>query len=274
MSGLHGDFTSEVLATSNADEVPATDVAMVFVNGYNTLDAADTAKKVLKPTGYCITFQNGLGNLEILNDVLGMPNVLGGLSFHSADTQSPGKVIHTNQGPTYLGEQDRKQTTRLTNLASLLEKANMEPVVEEDIVATIWGKFVHNCGINAVCAITNLRPGHIQEVPELNAFQTEIIEEALSLVKAKGIRLPDPNPLESIKAYSSKKFHRVSMQQHLDNGKLTEIDSLNGYIVRESRKLGLNAPANAALTSIMKGRHHTPRVWPCSGVSWAANNPT
>ena len=55
------------------------------------------------------------------------------------------------------------------------------------------------------------------------------------------------------------------MQQHLDRGKLTEIDSLNGYIVRESRKLGLEAPANEALTALMKGRHHTPGKWPTEG---------
>jgi peroxiredoxin len=115
-------------------------------------------------------------------------------------------------------------------------------------------------GINALCAITQLRPGHIREVPELDQFQTYIIEEVLALVRAKGITLPDPNPLESIKAYCAKKFHRVSMLQHLARGQQTEIDALNGYVARESEKLGLAAPYNDALTRLMKGVQYRPEV--------------
>ena len=112
--------------------------------------------------------------------------------------------------------------------------------------------------INAVCAITDLRPGHIKAVPALDDFQTRIINEVLALVKAKGINIPDPTPLKSIKAYCAKKFHRVSMVQHLARGKRTEIDSLNGYVVRESEKLGLAAPYNDALTKLVKGLQHRP----------------
>jgi len=265
MSGLHGDFTATVLATTDLAELPPTDVAIVFVNSYDTLAAAAAAKQILRPAGYCITFQNGLGNLDVLNEVLKQHNVLGGLSFHSADTQAPGQVKHTNEGPTYLGEQNGESTPRLVELAELLARADMQPAIEEDILTTIWGKFIHNCGLNALCAITDLRPAHIGEVPELDALQSAIINEALALATAKGIPLSDPAPLQSIKDYGARKYHRVSMQQHLDRGRLTEIDSLNGYIVRESRKLGLDAPANAALTALMKGRHHTPGKWPTVG---------
>ncbi len=69
----------------------------------------------------------------------------------------------------------------------------------------------------AVCAITGLRPGHIREVPEVDEFQTQIIQEALALVKAKGITLPEKDPLGTIKEYCAKKFHKVSMVQHLES---------------------------------------------------------
>ena len=69
----------------------------------------------------------------------------------------------------------------------------------------------------------------------------------MALVRAKAISLPDPDPLSAIKAYCAKKFHRVSMLQHLDRGRRTEIDALNGYVARESRKLGLAAPYSEAL---------------------------
>ncbi|MFT5370122.1 MAG: 2-dehydropantoate 2-reductase [Candidatus Latescibacterota bacterium] len=258
MSGLHGAFNAKVDATINPAEAQKADVAIITVNAYNTRDAAEAAKLLLKEDGFALTLQNGLGNIEVLIEVLGAEKVMAGLTFHSGDLKSPGQVTHTNKGPTYLGELDKSKTERLQAVYDRMLKAEVEPVLEADIMATIWGKFVHNCGLNAICAITDLRPGHIREVPELDDFQTLIIEEVLALVKAKGIEIPEKNPVQFIKEYSAIKFHRVSMKQHLDRGRMTEIDALNGYVVRESEKLGLKAPYNDALTKLMKGRHHIP----------------
>lgn len=258
MDGLHGEFVAKVDATINPANAQKADVAIITVNAYNTRDAAEAAKALLKDDGCALTLQNGLGNVEVLIDVLGDTRVMAGLTFHSGDLRAPGQVTHTNKGPTYLGELDKSKSERLLAINERMQKAEVEPVLEDDIMATIWGKFVHNCGLNAICAITDLRPGNIREVPELDEFQTLIIEEVLALVKAKGIEIPEKNPIKFIKDYSAVKFHRVSMKQHLDRGRMTEIDALNGYVVRESEKLGLKAPYNDALTKLMKGRHHNP----------------
>lgn len=259
MEGLHGAFTVSVGATAD----PATlagqaDVALIQVSAYATRAAAVSARTVLREPGCALTLQNGLGNVEVLQEVLGAGRVLAGLSFHSADLQGPGQVTHTNEGKTYLGELDRSHTPRLARLSEAMERAGMNPVIEADITATMWGKFVLNCGINPLCAIADLRPGHIRQIPELDEFQTRIVEEVLALVRAKGIQLPSRTPLQEIKVYSARKFHRVSMLQHLARGRQTEIDALNGYVVRESRKLGLSCPYNEALTALIKGRQYVP----------------
>ena len=258
MDGLHGEFTAAVGATTDPAEAPKADAAVICVNTYNTPDAARSAGVVLKDSGYALTLQNGVGNVEILTEVLGAGRVMAGLSFHSGDLKAPGHVTHTNQGPTYLGELDRSRSPRLLAIADLFARAGLEPVLEPDIMVTIWSKFVHNCAINAICAITNLRPGHIREVKELDEFQSRIIEETVALVRAKGVTLPDADPLQIIKAYCAKKFHRVSMLQHLERGRRTEIDALNGYVARESRRLGLAAPYSEALMMLMKGRERQP----------------
>ena len=258
MEGQNGTFTVPVSATTDTSGLSGMDAALILVNAYDTPVAAATAKQIIKPDGYALTLQNGVGNVETLTAALGEKRVLAGLSFHSGDLKRPGEVTHTNFGPTYLGELDRTRSERLLHLADLMEKANLNPVLEPDIMVTIWSKFVHNCGINAICAITELRPGNIREVPELDEFQTCIIKETLALVEAKGIALPDPDPVTTIKEYCAKKFHRVSMAQHLARGRKTEIDALNGYVSRESAKLGLFAPFSDALTRLVKGRHHTP----------------
>lgn len=256
MEGLTGSFTAPVQATTDVREVSPADAVLICVNAYATSHAACSAKAVIKPDGYCLTLQNGVGNIEILADVLGPHRVLAGLSFQSGDLQGPGQVRHTNNGPTYLGELDRSRTQRLMRLSDIFSRAGMNPVLVDDVIVTIWSKFVHNCGINAICALTGLVPGNISEVPELDEFQTRIIEEAAALVRAKGITLPDADPVQVIKDYCAHKFHRPSMLQHLERGRRTEIDALNGYVARESAELGFAAPYNDALTRLMKGRQH------------------
>jgi 2-dehydropantoate 2-reductase len=258
MEGLSGSFTVRVKASADTTGHTDADLVLICVNSYATPAAAKMAQAVLKSTGFCVTLQNGVGNVEILEAELGRERVLAGLSFQSGDLAGPGFVRHTNNGPTYLGELDGKRTERLLLLERLLAEAGMNPVLVDDIVATIWAKFVHNCGINAICAITGLRPGHICEVPELDEFQNRIVSEAVALVQAKEIALPDADPCAAIKEYCSHKFHRPSMMQHLDRGQQTEIDSLNGYVARESNRLGLPAPFNTALTMLMKGREYHP----------------
>jgi 2-dehydropantoate 2-reductase len=256
VDGLHGSFIARVMATTEARSAPKSDMALVCVNAYSTREAANSARILLKESGFAVTLQNGLGNVEILTEVLGEHRVMAGLSFHSAELRGPGQVTHTNEGPTYVGELDKSRSSRLSALCRLLDRAGMNSEPVDDIWSTIWGKFVHNCGINAICAITGLRPGQMKEVPALDRFQQRIIGEVLALIEAKGIRIPDADPLGTIQAYCAKKFHRVSMLQHLERNCLTEIDALNGYVVRESERLGLVAPYNDALTCLIKGRQH------------------
>jgi 2-dehydropantoate 2-reductase len=228
------------------------------VNSYSTAQIAVDVKRLLRPGGYCLTLQNGVGNVEILSRTLGERNVLAGLSFQSGDLAGAGKVRHTNNGPTYLGELDKSRTPRLQHLCNLFMQAGLNPEPVEDILATIWAKFIHNCGINAVCALTGLRPGQIREVPDLDEFQTRVIEETVALVRAKGVTLIERDPVGAIKDYCAHKFHRPSMMQHLERGQRTEIDALNGYVARESSRLGLAAPYSDALAKLMKGREHHP----------------
>lgn len=256
LEGLTGDFTVHAQASQSASDIPKADVVLICVNTTATAEAARAAAAVLKEEGCCLTLQNGVGNVEILEDALGKGRVLAGLSFQSGDLQGPGHVRHTNNGDTYLGELDRSRSARLASLCELLASAGMNPVAVDDVMRTIWTKFIHNCGINALCALTGLRPGHLQEVPELDEFQTRLIEESVALVRAKGIEPTEPDPVRAIKEYCAHKFHRPSMMQHLLRGQRTEIDALNGYVARESRRLGLAAPCSDALTRLIKGREH------------------
>ncbi len=237
---------------------PKADVALIIVNAYSTGDAAQSAHALLKDDGYAVTLQNGLGNIEAMQEVLGEERVVGGICFISGALSGPGAVKQTGTGPTHVGELDGTRSQRLEALAAALEPAGLNPVIDDDIMNIIWGKFVHNCAVNAVCAITDLNPGYVREVPELDEFRTCIIREAVALADAVGVELPDEDPVATIQAWAAQRFHRPSMMQHLDRGLPTEIDALNGYCARESARLGLSAPCNDAITRLMKGREYLP----------------
>jgi 2-dehydropantoate 2-reductase len=256
MEGLNGEFVVKPHATTDADRAPSADIAVIAVNGYSTADAAKSAASLLRDDGYAVTLQNGLGNIEILEAALGRDRVVGGLTFHSADWRGPGHVAHTNRGPTYLGELEGGGSERVHALAEALDRAGLGPQVEPDIMRTIWSKFVHNCAINAVCALTGLRPARLQEAAGVEELQAAVAAEAIQLAGARGIVLDDPNPIDTILRYCREKSHRVSMVQHLARGRRTEVDSLNGYVAAESHSLGLAAPYNDAVAKLLRGLEH------------------
>ena len=121
-------------------------------------------------------------------------------------------------------------------------------------MAVIWEKFALNCCINAIAATTGLRTGEMARLPELDAFQDRIIAEVMAVTEAKGIRLPTPDLPAKIKAQCRKKFNKPSMLQHVEAGRRTEIDALNGALLREAAALGVATPYNEALVALLKGR--------------------
>jgi 2-dehydropantoate 2-reductase len=247
LDGITGDLSIRIAATTDPEAVPPCDAAIVLTDANVTGAAAAAARTVLDGTGFAVTLQNGIGNVETLAAALGSGRVLGGLSYHSAALRGPGRVSHTHAGPTWLGELDGRRTARLERLAEALAEAGFVPTIVDDIQGLIWSKFVHNCAINAIAAVTGLRVGEIVRSPGADRLQTRIVEEALTVVRALGVTLTDPDPLRTIKDFCRTKFNKPSMLQHVDQGKRTEIGALNGALVREGRRLGIPTPYNEAI---------------------------
>ena len=253
LDGITGELEIPIAATSEPDEVAVADVALIQVDTNATRAAAATANQVLKPEGWAIILQNGIGNLEILAEALGEARVVGGLSYHSAALKGPGHATHTHAGPTWLGELDGSRSDRVAGFAEALAGAGFAPTIVDNIQGHIWTKFIHNSAINPISALLAMRVGEIAMTPEADALQSRIIEEALEVVRAKGVALVDPDPMASIKAFCKTKFNKPSMLQHMEAAKRTEIDSLNGAIVAEGRALGIATPYNEALVWMVRG---------------------
>ena len=171
IDGISGDLTIRIPATAEIEEITPCEIALVLSDTNGTAHAAEVARRVLTPSGFALTLQNGIGNVEILSNTIGANRVLAGLSYHSAALAGPGHITHTHAGSTYLGEITGESTERLSNLVRIFENSNFNSISVDNITAHIWEKWIHNCAINAISAISGLRVGEISSTPAADELQ-------------------------------------------------------------------------------------------------------
>jgi 2-dehydropantoate 2-reductase len=243
-------------ATEPADGQTA-DLVIVFTDANNTADGAKTAARLLGNDGYAVTFQNGIGNVEALQAELGADRVVGGSSMCSAATRGPGHVSLTHLRTTSVGPIGNGPDAPVDAIVEALNGAGLTAQRVDDAMPIIWEKFIVNCGVNALAATTGLRTGEmVRRVPEMIDFQANVLDEVMAVVDAKGIALPNPDIAKSMPRKSRNSFNQPSMLQHVLAGRKTEIDSINGALVREAKELGVPVPYNESLVALLKGREY------------------
>ena len=254
LDGVSGRLEIAARATLPDDAVETADLVSVHAHTEGTADAARVASRILAPDGCAITLQNGIGNVEALIEAVGRHRVLGGISYNSASSAGPGRATHTNAGITWIGELDGAESVRLNALSRLLEEAGFATRVSDNIMGIIWDKFIHNCAINPICALTGLLANQVSAVATADTLQDRLLEELLAIVRARGIRLVEADPIASIKEICRTVAVKPSMLQHVEAGQATEIDAQNGAAVRAGRDLGIPTPYNEALTLMIKAK--------------------
>lgn len=253
IEGVLGTHVIKLPAQCDHAGLPPADLAIIFTDSNSTRDAAKAAKQLLKPDGFALTLQNGIGNVEALIAELGEERVIAGVSMNSAANPAAGRSAYTNVGMTSIGELDGRDTQRVRQVAEMLNKAGIPTEIIPDPMNWIWGKFVLNCGVNALTAITGLRSGEMVRTPEVSALQDRVIDEIMAVVQRKGVKLPEKDPRKKIKDHCRMRYNKPSMMQHIEQGRRTEIDSLNGALVREAKVLGIATPYNEAVVAVVKG---------------------
>lgn len=229
----------------------ALDIAVVLVDSANTRAAAEIAARALKPDGFALTLQNGIGNVETLVETLGATRVLAGSTYVSAAYLGPGRIRHSNIGETVLGEPDGGAGARAASLAADLSRTGLPARAVAGVMGHVWMKFALNCAINPICAATGLRPGEIMRVPEARRALETVLDEILAVAKAGGIELPSADPRAEILEHARARYNRPSMLQHVEAGRTPEIPALNGALVAAAGRLGVPTPANRMLADLV-----------------------
>lgn len=239
-------------ATGSPAEVRGADVLIVFVKANATEKVAARFAEAAGPSTLAVTLQNGLGNEEILRSHFGAARTAAGVTSEGATFLGPGRIRHAGHGSTHLCMSDR-DNGKLKDLARLLTAAGFDTHIEEDVVSLIWSKLIVNVAINALTAMLGVPNGRLLELYQVRELMAELVAEAVTVASARGIRLTFTDPLETVFQVAHRTAsNRSSMLQDFDRKKPTEIDMINGAIVREAEKLGIPVPVNRTVTRLIR----------------------
>jgi len=248
-----GDVLGRPRATSDADELPPCDFGIVATKAMHTEPAiAATAHAFAE--GCVATVQNGLGNEETI--ARHVERVIRGTTFPAGKLLEPGHVQWDVKGDTTLGPYDeRTPLAEVQRLADACTRAGMPANAVEDARGPQWRKVIFNASTNPIGALTGLTHGRVCERNDLRALVTGLVDEGKAVAAAQEIEL-DSDPEELIDHAARKDVaygHKASMLQDVEARRPTEVDYLNGGIVRFGEEHGVATPLNAAIQALVKG---------------------
>ena len=249
-----GEVVGSVRATSDPGEVPACDFGIVATKAMHT-EPAIAATAAAFADGSVCSVQNGIGNEEVLAEHV--PRVIRGTTFPAGRVVEPGHVQWDVKGDTTIGpfEPSPPPFPEVERLAEACSRAGLPTEAVSDARGPQWRKLIFNAATNPVGALTGLTHGRVCENPGLRRLVTGLVDEGKAVAAAQGIEL-DADPEELIDHAAKPEVaydHKASMLQDVEAHRATEIDYLNGGIVRFGREHGVPAPLNEAILALVKG---------------------
>jgi 2-dehydropantoate 2-reductase len=246
-----------VHAATRCAEIDGTvDLVVVLVKSFHTQEAIASARCIVGPHTVVLSLQNGLGHEDVLAEAVGRAHVLAGKTYAGGVMLAPGHVLVGTQGKeTLIGELDGQVSDRVAAIAAAFNKAGLSTTVSNNILGTMWDKLLVNVATGALSGITRLTYGDLYAVPEVEACAVAAVAEAMAVAKAAGIALGSTEPRQAwVKAADGlPAAFKASMLQSLEKGSVTEIDFVNGAVVRWGAKYGVPTPVNQALVACIKG---------------------
>lgn len=253
LNGISGNWQAKVKTTANIRDIEKCDLIIICVKSFHTKQAVEQLKPLLGPNTKILTLQNGLGNIEIISEIAGEDRVIAGVTNEAATLIDTGKIRHAGRGETIIGSINGKTPVEMRAIRELFNKVGLETKMSRDIKGLIWSKLIINAGINALSAVTRLPNGKLIEYEGTKRILRDTVTEATRIAKKKRIKLIFDDPLAKVEAVCEDTGDNLSsMLQDVLKKKRTEIDFINGVIVRFGQELGISVPTNKLLLDLIK----------------------
>ena len=255
MVGHGGERLIPVKATSDPSTIDSVDVVFFQCKATCNADAAASVKHLFNNEHtVAISFQNGLGNEEEIESILGDGKVLGGLTAQGANIEKPGVVRNHAELPSTLGEMQGGMSDRAIALARAFTGHRLPTEVSDNIQHNIWKKLMANIGVSGTSAAPNLTLGRIVQVAELKAIAYRAIDEALAVAKAENIDL-DPDAAREVfhQITSGTPGNKSSLCVDIVNERPSEVDYIYGSVIELGQKHDIDTPVLQTILAVIKG---------------------
>ena len=251
------EFSTRLNATTNARELPRCDYGIVATKAIHTASAIAQAAHAFDDNSAVCSVQNGVGNEEIIADHVKF--VIRGTTFPAGHPIGPGHIGYDIKGDTWIGPFEPTDTPmqKVEELAGLITRSGMNTIALKDARGAQWTKLIFNAATNPVGALTLLHHGAATRFEPTGELFNDLIAEGEAVARKLGIVLHgDPRQLVEKGANAPGK-HRASMLQDVFAKRQTEVDFMNGAIVRQGDKADVPTPLNKALWQLIKGLEHS-----------------
>ncbi len=250
------DLLARVHARTDPHEIPACEYGIVATKSMFT-GAALAATAHLFADGSVCSVQNGVGNEEVIAEHV--ERVIRGTTFPAGHVIAPGVVQMDTGGDTTIGPFEERPAGReeIEALAAALTRGGLPTKALADARGAQWTKVIFNAASNPLGALTGLTHGRLCELPAARRLISGLVAEGVAVAAALGITL-DADPDEVIDHAAQVAYdHRASMLQDVLAHRRTEIDALNGGIVRFGAERGVPTPLNEAIVALIGGVEHS-----------------
>jgi len=247
------NFNQAIKASADAKAIGISGLVIVFTKSYDTESALTVIKPLLGENTNVLSLQNGLGNIELISEFVGEGQTIGGTTSYGATLLDIGRTRHAGKGETIIGKPTGKIYGDLRQVSALLNEAGIPTRISKDINSVIWSKLIINSSINALSAICGLSNGLLLNHEGAKELLRQAAVEAIKVAKRKKVKLIYEDPLQKVESVCRATSANISsMLQDVMHKKPTEIDSINGAIIRQGKSCGVKTPVNEMLLQLIK----------------------
>ncbi|RMB63446.1 2-dehydropantoate 2-reductase [Dokdonia sinensis] len=254
VKSITGNFTAyPELATDDLSEIETPGLVIFGVKSWQLENAIKDILQYCNDNTIYLPLQNGANNLEHLNTAVPKEQVLAGLCRMISFIESPGVISNPDIPPTLLfGEQDNAETERVQNILKIFKSAKIDAAIPDDIQLAIWEKFLFITTVSAIGGLTRVGIGTMRESDYINELMLKTAQEVCEVALAKGIKLPINTIENTFKAINRQSYETTaSTQRDIMQGKPSELENFNGYIVKEGKQLGIATPVNKMIYELL-----------------------
>ncbi|ENK1243188.1 2-dehydropantoate 2-reductase [Clostridium botulinum] len=240
------------MAVLDSNDIGIVDLAIVFVKSTKTEEAILENKNMIGKNTYVLTLQNGYGNGEKIEKYINKDRIVVGTTGEGCTTLKAGHIKHAGSGDTYIGMYSGKEDIILKKLENILKYSGFNVHICKDPIELIWNKLIINVGINAITSILKMRNGEILKQNAAKSIMKNAVTEAVMVANAKGFNFDEEEMIKIVEKVALKTAeNKSSMLQDVLNNKKTEIEVINGAIVREGIRFNIKTPVNETLTNLI-----------------------